>query len=99
MELNGDEWFALYQKSAEGKLANYDQITEHIYLSGYQASENYELLTNVMKVSAILTVADSLEQVYPHKFTYKQINITDDEGSDMLKHLRECINFIEEVVS
>ena len=39
-----DDWFELYQKSSEGKLANYDKITDHIYLSGYKAAEILELL-------------------------------------------------------
>ncbi len=101
MDLTGeaDEWFELYQKSKEGKLASYDQITEHIWLSGFQASEILEVLQDIMKVSAILTVADSLESVFPDKFKYKTIEIVDDEESDLFQHFKDCIAFMTEVVS
>ena len=39
-----EDWFEQYQKSAEGKLANYDQISDQIYLSGYKAAEIMEVL-------------------------------------------------------
>ena len=42
------EWFDLYQKSAEGKMANYDEITDNIFLGGYRAAEIQTLLQDVL---------------------------------------------------
>ena len=58
----GDDWFDLFQKSKkDGTEFNYDQITEHVYLGGYHASQNLERLKDVMQVSAVLTVGSDLE--------------------------------------
>ena len=51
-----------------------------------------------MKVQAILTVADSLEPVFPDKFKYKIIEVSDDETSDICQHFRDCIAFMTEVI-
>ena len=79
----GEDWLDLFNKSAEGKLANYDQITDQIYLSGYKAPEILEVLQEVMKVSAILNVTDTLEPAFPEKFRYKVIEVSDEETSNI----------------
>ena len=79
----GEDWLELFNKSAEGKLANYDQITDQIYLSGYKAPEILEVLQDVMKVSAILNVTDTLEPAFPEKFRYKVIEVSDEETSNI----------------
>ena len=52
-----------------------------------------------MKAKAVLTVADGLEPVFPGRFKYKHIEISDDETSNLFQHLKECIAFISECVA
>ena len=91
MDLDNDEWFTLYQKSAEGKLANYDQITDQIFLGGFAAAEHKELLQSVLKIDAVLTVANYLEPQFPELFKYKVVEIEDSIDQDLKQHFRECI--------
>ena len=48
-------------------------------------------LKEIMKVSAVLTVADTLEPKFPYYFEYKVIEISDDPESNLKQHLLECI--------
>ncbi|TNV75405.1 hypothetical protein FGO68_gene10796 [Halteria grandinella] len=100
VDLTGDAnaWFDLYKAQEIGKLANYNQITDKLYLSGYQASEHEELVKNVMKVGAILTVANDLEQKFAGgTIEYKQVDIIDSEEHDVKQHFKDCIAFIRRV--
>ncbi|TNV75434.1 hypothetical protein FGO68_gene13230 [Halteria grandinella] len=81
-----------------GKLANYNQITDQIYLSGFEASEHEELVKNVMKVGAILTVANDIDPKFTDgKIEYKLINIIDSEQHNVKQHFMECIEFIKRI--
>ncbi len=99
LEDGEEDWYELYKKSAEGKLANYDQITDQIYIGGYKAAETFEVLNDIMKVSSILTVAENLDPVFPDKFKYKVIKITDEDSSDICQYFKECIAFISECIA
>ena len=93
-----DGWFDLFKGSDKPDGGNYDQITENIFLGGYTAAENKKTLQEIMKVDAVLTVADSLEPKFPFYFEYKVIEISDDPESNLKQHLLECIEFIEGIV-
>ena len=96
----GDDWFDLFLASKkDGTDFNYDQITEHIFLGGFHATQNLERLKDVMQVSAILTVGSDLESHFPEQFKYKVIEIIDDKDNDIKQHLMECIEFIESIVT
>ena len=88
-------WMALYHKSGEGKLANYDQITDQLYLGGQAGAESQELLQNILKVDVVVTVAQSMETLFPELFEYKVIQIEDLESADIKQHLKELILFLE----
>ena len=91
-----EEWFESFNACAAGKLANYNQITDKLYLGGYRAAELKDLLENTMKVNSILTIAKFMEQKFADTFSYKVIEVSDDVESDIQKHFRECIKFLEE---
>ena len=97
--VNAEEWFEMYKKQAEGKLGNYNQITDHIFLGGYTAAESKECLLEEMKVQAILTVASDMDKHFPDLLTYKVIDIVDDAEQDIKQHLLDCIRYIDEIVS
>ena len=94
----GDDWFDLFKSSDKPDGGNYDQITDNIFLGGYTAAENLKTLKEIMKVDAILTVADNLEPKFSDDFKYKIIEISDDPESNLKQHLLECIEFIDEKV-
>ncbi|XP_005755542.1 dual specificity protein phosphatase 19-like [Pundamilia nyererei] len=48
------------------------------------------------KVSHILNVAFGVENVFPDLFIYKTVSILDHPDTDLLPHLQECCDFIQQ---
>ena len=99
MDYEGDDWFEVYKGREKETGANYDQITDHIFLGGYTAAEQKPLLQEVLKVSAILTVAQDMDMNFPEDFEYKVVEILDSEELELKQHFLECIGFIDRVVN
>mmetsp|Transcript_57752 Transcript_57752/g.65912 ORF Transcript_57752/g.65912 Transcript_57752/m.65912 type:complete len:154 (+) Transcript_57752:80-541(+) len=73
------------------------KITDNIYLGNAENASDIDYL-KALKVTHILTVAQ-IPSFYPDDFTYKQIKIDDDLGSDIKACFEECNEFIESVVN
>ena len=66
-----------------------------LYLGSYRSSHCYFAL-RAAGVTNIITVAASLEPIYPDHFTYHIIQIDDTPSAVILPHLYDCIRCINE---
>ncbi|XP_047332575.1 dual specificity protein phosphatase 1-like [Impatiens glandulifera] len=71
------------------------QIEEGLYLGSLGAANNEPVL-KTLKITHILTVANSLPAAYPQEFAYKTIEVSDKEDVNILQYFEECFEFIEE---
>ncbi|KAH9610244.1 hypothetical protein KSS87_012872 [Heliosperma pusillum] len=71
------------------------QIEEGLFLGSLGAANNKPGLKG-LNISHVLTVAGSLPPPHPHDFTYKVIEVTDREDTDLAHYFDECIDFIDE---
>lgn len=51
------------------------------------------------QVSHILNVAYGVENVFPELFIYKTVSIQDHPDADLLLHISECCDFIQQARS
>lgn len=52
-----------------------------------------------LQVSHILNVAYGVENVFPELFIYKTVSIQDHPDADLLLHISECCDFIQQARS
>lgn len=98
MEYLGTDFKAVYRSRGEGKLANYDQITEQIFLGAQDSSENLALLKDELKVAAVVRVGKELKSHFPNDFEYLEIGIWDESDEDIRQYFSAAIAFIDKIV-
>ena len=74
-----------------------DEIDKGLWLGSY-ASANNEVGLKALNIKNILIVGDNMHPRFPDQFVYKQIQIADEEESDIFSHLPELVRFIEDCV-
>ncbi|KAL9266247.1 Dual specificity protein phosphatase 1-like protein [Drosera capensis] len=70
-------------------------IEEGLFLGSARAAANKEGLKS-LNVTHILTVATSLSPAHPNDFTYKIVEVSDSEDTNLAKYFHECFDFIDE---
>uniref|UniRef100_H3D1X7 Dual specificity phosphatase 19a n=1 Tax=Tetraodon nigroviridis TaxID=99883 RepID=H3D1X7_TETNG len=71
-------------------------VLPYLLLAGSQdAAHDFGTLRK-HKVSHILNVAFGVENVFPELFVYKTVSIQDHPDVDLLCHLQECCEFIQQ---
>ncbi|TNV75299.1 hypothetical protein FGO68_gene11216 [Halteria grandinella] len=99
-KLTAEQWQDAYNKQSEGKLANYSQINDDIFLGGYEAGENEVLLRDVMGVGGVLCIYNQYkEPAFPSLYRYKCVRLVDDTASNLKEYFRDCIDFINDVIT
>jgi len=72
------------------------QILEWLYLGGYRNSSNYKELTLRTQIDYILNVSIECQNSFPGEFLYKKYDLEDTPQQDIIAHLEEACEFIEE---
>ncbi|XP_026151918.1 dual specificity protein phosphatase 19 [Mastacembelus armatus] len=70
-------------------------IKPYLLLGSQDAAHDFGILRK-HKVSHVLNVAFGVENVFPDLFIYKTVSILDHPEADLLLHLQECCDFIEQ---
>ena len=71
-----------------------NQIIPRLFLSGQDVTNNKKLLDE-NKITHVLNLATNIENSFENEITYKTLKIQDSITQDILKHLAECIEFID----
>eukprot|EP00249_Psilotum_nudum_P014886 c25051_g1_i1 orf=467-1063(-) len=71
------------------------EIEEGLYLGSIGAAYNKDVLQS-LRISHILSVANSVDIPYPDDFVYKQIEVRDSADVNLEGHFEECFAFIDE---
>ena len=78
-----------------GKSYNIDKITDKIFLGGVEGVSEYEYL-DIENIKNILSVMNDPPKIPKEKnIRHKIINIDDLFSENIIKHFKECIEFIE----
>ncbi len=72
------------------------QILPGLYLSGQSGAVRNELLKS-LGVKAIVNVTSEVGNMWEDEFTYKTIEISDDEDENLKQHFRSCNEFIHSI--
>lgn len=72
-----------------------NRIEDGIYLGDLQAAQNPQLL-RANGIKRILSLLEDFEYRTFDEFKYKQIQIVDNRGSNLMQFIPECIQFISE---
>ncbi|GAB2220157.1 hypothetical protein Droror1_Dr00007800 [Drosera rotundifolia] len=89
------------EKSALSALRDFRQdnvaahIEEGLFLGSARAAANKERLKS-LNVTHVLTVATRLSPAHPNDFTYKIVEVSDSEDTNLAKYFHECFDFIDE---
>lgn len=70
-------------------------IEEGLFLGSARSAANKEGLKS-LNVTHVLTVATRLSPAYPNDFTYKIVEVSDSEDTNLAKYFHECFDFIDE---
>uniref|UniRef100_A0A3B1KK71 Dual specificity phosphatase 19a n=1 Tax=Astyanax mexicanus TaxID=7994 RepID=A0A3B1KK71_ASTMX len=70
-------------------------IRPHLLLGSQDAAHDFATLRKY-KVTHILNVAYGVENAFPDLFIYKTLSILDLPDADIISHLQECTQFIEQ---
>jgi len=73
-------------------------IIEHLYLSPIVVSRDLAFF-KAQKISRVLIAAKNLRQHFQQLATYKQLNLSDNPQSCIIKYFVESIKFIHEALS
>jgi len=83
-----------YTDCSDSCLPNPDLVINGLYISGFDAAENFDALKKA-KISHILSVCGG-SPCYPKDFEYLTLqNITDSPCQDVISYFPQCINFIQ----
>ncbi|XP_054642013.1 dual specificity protein phosphatase 19a [Dunckerocampus dactyliophorus] len=70
-------------------------VKPYLLLGSQDAAHDFSTLRK-HKVSHILNVAFGVENVFPDLFIYKTVSILDHPDTDLVPHLQECCDFIQQ---
>ncbi|XP_074551357.1 dual specificity protein phosphatase 19-like [Halichoeres trimaculatus] len=70
-------------------------VKPYLLLGSQDAAHDFGTLRK-HKVSHILNVAFGVENVFPDLFIYKTVSIMDHPDADVLLHMKECCDFIQQ---
>ncbi|KAK9537345.1 hypothetical protein VZT92_004972 [Zoarces viviparus] len=73
-------------------------VKPYLLLGSQDAAHDFGTLKN-HKVSHILNVAFGVENAFPDLFIYKTVSILDHPDADVLLHIQECCDFIQQARS
>ena len=72
-----------------------NQITDTIYLGNIDAAFNIKKLKK-LGIKKVLTVMSAFGNHYSEsQFVHKSIDVTDDFNSNLIRHFKECLLFID----
>ena len=78
-----------------GKSYNIDKITDKIFLGGVEGVSEYEYF-DIENIKNVLSVMNDAPEIPKEKnIRHKVINIDDLFSENIIKHFKECIEFIE----
>lgn len=72
------------------------QVIDRVYLGSVHAAKNRQFLTE-KQVTHIISV-NHMHPPFPGEFTYKLVREYDQPTSNLLQHLEECFDFIDEAL-
>ncbi|XP_078153938.1 dual specificity protein phosphatase 1-like isoform X3 [Carex rostrata] len=70
-------------------------IDSGLYLGSFGAAQNREQLKAV-NITHVLTVASSLDPVFPDEFMYKNIDVLDTPETCLDAYFQDCFDFIDQ---
>ncbi|XP_029937200.1 dual specificity protein phosphatase 19 [Myripristis murdjan] len=70
-------------------------VKPYLLLGSQDAAHDFGTLRKY-KVSHILNVASCVENVFPDLFIYKTVSIVDHPDADLLPHIKDCSDFIQQ---
>ncbi|XP_076024212.1 dual specificity protein phosphatase 19-like [Genypterus blacodes] len=73
-------------------------VKPHLLLGSQDAAHDFGTLRK-HKVSHILNVAFGVDNIFPDFFIYKTISILDQPDANLLLHMQECCDFIQQAYS
>ncbi|KAF7649201.1 hypothetical protein LDENG_00145460 [Lucifuga dentata] len=73
-------------------------IKPYLLLGSQDVAHDFQTLRK-HKVSHILNVAFGVENVFPDLFVYKTVSMLDQPDQDLLLHIQECCDFIQQAHS
>jgi len=74
-----------------------DKIIDNLYLGDIRASQDPDLLAKYY-ITHIVTLDKSLEPMYPKKFTYRSVPLTDEPTENIGKHFNSTVKFIHQAI-
>ncbi|XP_062862590.1 dual specificity protein phosphatase 19a [Trichomycterus rosablanca] len=70
-------------------------IRPYLLLGSQDASHDFNTLKKY-KVTHVLNVAYGVENAFPELFIYKTVSVLDQPDTDIISHLQECAQFIDQ---
>lgn len=81
----------------ESTINDITKISDNLFISNYETTCNKEILKE-HNITHIISCVSGLSPRYPDDFIYKNVPLLDNEYEDILTHIADCNQFIDDAI-